>query len=74
MGGIADQVQPTVVHRLNHEAAQHGDAFFKNGPRLQMEAVIGCQAHLKFVPDAIIRPMRHVVLRVDLEVQARDLR
>ena len=74
VGGIAGEEEAPVAHRLDHEAAHRDDAFLEDAALRQGPAFAGRQARVQLFPDARIRPVLHLVLRVALEVKALDLR
>ncbi|MNN15391.1 hypothetical protein D3C81_1284930 [compost metagenome] len=66
--GIADQEHAPVLHRFDHEAAQRCDAFFDGRPRYQFVRQRLWQSRLEFVPEALIRPVIHMIAGGHLQV------
>src|ERR1035437_8438343 len=69
--GVADQEQLAETHRVAHQAAHRGDALVEDLPVLECPAR-GAKPYIQLLPDAIIRPVRDVFVRGDLQVEAAD--
>src|SRR5829696_5263951 len=71
---VPGEVEPTVLHRLDDEAAHPDDALLEDRPFVERPAIVGLGPRLELLPDLLVGPVLGVVLRVELEVHALDLR
>jgi len=71
--GVARQIQPSELHRLNHQAAHPRNTLLKNRPFVRPPSVIRREPRAEFFPDPRIRPLRDIFLRRALQIEPRDL-
>src|SRR4051812_21957796 len=74
MRGIAGEKQPPIPHRLDDEAAHRDDAFLEDASLGELPALARLEAGVQLFPDACVRPVLHLVVRIALQVEALDLR
>src|ERR1700730_5201677 len=74
MGSVTRKEQRAELHRLEDEAAHRDDRFLEDASGCHLPTIIGRQASLQLVPDALIRPVLNGVEGIALEIQALDLR
>ena len=74
MRRIAGEKQSPVAHRLGDEAAHPGHALLQDRSLRRHPAVLGVEPPAQLGPDAIVGPLRDVLVWRALEVQARDRR
>src|SRR5919107_2682045 len=70
---IPREVELTVLHRLDGEAAHPNDALLDNGSLLERPSVVDLGPRPKFLPDLLVRPITNIVVGIALEVHALDL-
>ena len=73
VGRVTREEQVPMLHRRRHEAAHPGDPLLDDRPVPERPAVVGRQPHAQLLPDALVGPVGDVRVRVDLEVQPRQL-
>src|SRR5262249_49530349 len=72
--GVSGQKEPPVLHRFDDEAAHRRDAFLNDRPFFQREIAARIEPRLQLPPDAIVRPVGDLFVRVGLNVESRDPR
>src|ERR687894_324218 len=71
---IPREVEPTVLHRLDGEAAHPNDALLDNRSLFEHPTVVDLGPRPKFLPDLLVRPITDVVVGIALEIHALNLR
>ena len=73
VGGVTDEVEPAVAHRLGDVAPHAGDALLEHRPLLQRPAVEP-ETKLQLLPDPVVRPLGEVLVGAALDVEPAELR
>src|SRR5919112_6682681 len=71
---IPREVEPTILHRLDGEAAHPNDALLDNGSLFERPTVVDLGPRPKFLPDLLVRPTAGGVVGIALKVHALYLR
>ena len=71
--GIAREEQTPVAHGLADETAHRHDVLLEDRPLYRLPAVVGRETLAQLAPDAVLAPLRRIVVRIALQVHALDL-
>src|SRR5271167_2312318 len=73
MSRVAGEHQAPVPPRFDHEAMHRSDALLHDRSALELEAVVGFEPPLEFVPDSLVGPVDDFLVARDLQVEPREL-